>query len=69
MSTLVFRTYAPAMTDHCQECGGEEYEGNTGTLRKYLVVDVEDVLGEIKRTSSYGEQDLCEECARRLANA
>ena len=57
----VFPIKKAPRTDHCEECGGEEYEG-CGPLSGYLVVTLDD-CGSVYR---YSERHLCDECVKEM---
>jgi hypothetical protein len=61
----IYLAHEGANTDHCLQCNGEEYEGNTGELNSYLVVEA-DGGTNVEVVMRYSEQALCDECAEAI---
>ena len=55
---MIYFLSKEALSDHCSMCGGEEHEGNTGDLKRYLVVYFVFDEGNYE----YDEQNLCDKC-------
>ena len=74
MSKYIYLVNMNADTDHCSECGAEEYEGTTGSLKTYLFVDTgSNVLhmldlrdGHLRTLSTTEHRVLCNDCADML---
>jgi len=49
-------------TDHCAECGGEEYEGGCGILHAYLMVR----LFNDGTVRYFRKEAICEGCAEGI---
>ena len=68
MQTLIYLSSEDANTDHCENCGGEEHENNTGKLQTYLIVEVQDsAILFPKATAEY--EVLCARCAFEMSEA
>lgn len=48
-------------TDHCTECGGEEYEGDCGRLKTFLALTMRH-----GNCIEYREKAICEFCAMMI---
>jgi len=59
----LFRLSDQAVTDHCQECGAEEFSPRAGLLETYLVVESPIVFDD--EFFIYTEMALCETCVKK----
>jgi len=58
MMQYIYPVNAKAESDHCAECGGEEFEGGCGRLHPYLVIAV-----DREGFAEYEEKTVCDGCA------
>ena len=67
MKYHLFLISLTAGSDHCRRCGGEEYEGDTGHLKQYLVVEEVKHTGPVPKYHTYEEEALCLSCMKGLS--